>query len=76
MNIKKEKERLMNFLLKNAKQDGTDLPSAIRDTLTDMMSICEDEGINFNEKVASAEEVLQVEEFLERTGGEDFDDEQ
>ena len=73
MNIKKEKERLLNFLLNNAKQDYTDLPCAMRDALTDMMSICKDEGINFNEKVASAEEVLQIEEFLERTKDEDYD---
>jgi hypothetical protein len=76
MNIKKEKQRLLEFVKRNADKDGTDLKGALRDTLTDMMSVCEEEGIVFEELVASASEVKQIEEFLERVGDEDFDDEQ
>lgn len=76
MNIKKEKERLKEFLLKNAEEDGCDLQAAIRDALTDMMELCEDEGIDFSERVLTAEEVLQLQKFYDRVGGDDFDAEE
>ncbi len=38
--------------------DGTDASSAVRDILTDLMHFCQDNKINFNDTVESAEEVF------------------
>ncbi len=74
MNIKKEKERLLEFIKKNAEENGTDLNCSIRDLLTDLIDICEDNKIDFDERVLTAQEVLQIERFMKETEGEDFDE--
>ncbi len=58
------KKRALNFLRSNLKEDGLNdgaLSFAVRDLLTDLMHICEDEGLSFPELMDSANEVFYEE---------------
>ena len=52
---------LRGFYIHNPKMGSPHMSGAIRDGLTDIMHLCEEEGLDFGEQVEGAKEVYQEE---------------
>lgn len=60
-----KKNPMVSIAIKYMSKDGSDLPCAIRDMITDIMDLCDKKGIDFDSRVANAREVQLEEALLE-----------
>ena len=62
--MKKTTERFLAFLQNNLKEDGMDegaLRSGVRDVITDILHVCDEEGFDVDLIIESAREVFNEE---------------
>ena len=61
---------LDTMLRRDASSAGTDLSGAIRDLLTEVMHLCDDSGVDFEDRLIAAGEVYQQERAITHCIGE------
>lgn len=61
------KDELANLLLRYGTEEGCDEKSAVRDLLTEVIHLCQERGLDFDDRVMQAEEVVEEEAEFART---------